>query len=149
MWCSGRTDVGGRHRDAHPGRAAVTGALVGMLVALAGGAGAAVRFAVDGRLRGRRTPGSPVPTLVVNVSGSALMGLLTGALLFHSLPPTLYLVAGVGFCGGYTTFSTAMVETVRLAHGGSRRSAAGHAVGSVLLTLAAAALGVAVMRVLG
>lgn len=127
----------------------MTGALVGVLVALAGGAGAAARFAVDGWVRARRAQGSPVPTLVVNVSGSALMGLLTGALLFHSLPPALYLVVGVGFCGGYTTFSTAMVETVRLSQAGAHRRAAATAVGSVGLTLAAAALGVGVMRLLG
>lgn len=126
----------------------MTGAVVAVLVALAGGAGAATRFGVDGWVRGRRPHGSPLPTVVVNVSGSVLIGLLTGAALFHSLPPTLYLVAGVGFCGGYTTFSTAMVETVRLAQAGDHRRAAANAVGSVLLTLGAAALGVAAMQAL-
>jgi CrcB protein len=57
------------------------------------------------------------------------------------------MVVGTGFCGGYTTFSTAMVETVRLIQAGDLRRATANAVGSVLLCLAAAALGVALMAV--
>ena len=116
-----------------------------VLVAILGGVGAATRFVVDGLVRDRRRSGFPVPTLVVNVSGSALLGLLTGALLFGDLPASWFVVAGVGFCGGYTTFSTAMVETVRLVQTGDVRRALANAVGSVLATVAAAALGVGVI----
>ena len=115
------------------------------LVMLLGGAGAATRFLLDGLIRARWTHVFPLATLLVNVSGSALIGVLTGAALYHSLPATVYLVTTVGFCGGYTTFSTAMVETVRLLQSGDYRRAAGNALGSVLLTLAAAALGITVM----
>ena len=114
------------------------------LVMLLGGAGAATRFLLDGLIRGRWTHVFPLATLLINVSGSALIGVLTGATLYHSLPSTVYLVTAVGFCGGYTTFSTAMVETVRLLQSGDYRRAAGNALGSLLLSLGAAALGITV-----
>ena len=56
-----------------------------------------------------------------------------------------FVAASVGFCGGYTTFSTAMAETVRLVQDGDLWRAALNAVGSLLLCLAAAALGIAGM----
>ena len=119
-----------------------------LLIVLSGGLGAATRFVVDGLVRGRVTRVLPVATILINVSGSGLLGLLSGALLFHALPPAVYAVLGVGFCGGYTTFSTAMVETVRLVQAGEHRRAVVNAVGSLLLALGAAALGVLVMHLL-
>ncbi|CAN5437518.1 hypothetical protein BH11ACT1_BH11ACT1_00720 [soil metagenome] len=119
-----------------------------LLVALLGGLGAATRFVVDGLIRGRWSQVFPLATVLINVSGSALLGLLAGALAYHSLPTTVYLVAAVGFCGGYTTFSTAMVETVRLAQSGDYRRAAANALGTLVLAVAAAALGVLVMWLL-
>ena len=116
-----------------------------MLVMLAGGLGAATRFVLDGVVRGRWGHALPVATIVVNVTGSALLGLLSGAVLFHGLSAAAYAVLGVGFCGGYTTFSTAMVETVRLLQSGDRRRAVVNAVGSTLLALGAATLGVLLM----
>ena len=116
-----------------------------LLVMVAGGLGAATRFVLDGVVRGRWSHSLPVATIVVNVTGSALLGLLSGAVLFHGLSATVYAVLGVGFCGGYTTFSTAMVETVRLLQSGDRRRAVVNAVGSTLLALGAAALGVLLM----
>ncbi|WP_456787658.1 fluoride efflux transporter CrcB [Cellulomonas sp. P5_C5] len=118
-----------------------------LLVALLGGVGAATRFMVDGAVRSRWTRVFPLATLVVNVSGSLLIGLLTGAHLYHGLGPRMLLVAATGFCGGYTTFSTAMVETVRLIQAGEARRATANALGSLLLCLAAAALGVGVMAI--
>lgn len=118
-----------------------------LLIALAGGVGAATRFVVDGTVRGRWNHALPVATILVNVTGSLLLGLLSGAVLFHALSTTVYAVVGVGFCGGYTTFSTAMVETVRLLQAGDRRRAVVNAVGSTLLTLGAAVLGVLLMWV--
>ena len=113
-----------------------------LLVALLGGLGAATRFVVDGFIRGRWTHVFPVATLVVNLSGSAVIGVLTGLSLVHGLGEQWFTVAAIGFCGGYTTFSTAMVETVRLIQGEEYRRAAGYAVGSLVLCLAAAAAGV-------
>lgn len=115
------------------------------LVMLFGGAGAATRFVLDGLIRARRTQAFPLATLLINVSGSGLIGVLTGARLYHCLPVTVYLLTAVGFCGGYTTFSTAMVETVRLLQSGDHRRAVTNALGSLLLALGAAALGVTAM----
>lgn len=120
----------------------MTGAL---LVALAGGLGAATRFWVDGEVRARGRVALPVGTLLVNVTGSLLIGLVAGAHLYAGLPATGYLLLATGFCGGYTTFSAATVETVRLAQAGDRGRAVAYLVGSMLLALAAAAAGVGVV----
>jgi fluoride exporter len=115
--------------------------IVGLLVALAGGLGAAARLVVDGAVRARWSRSFPVATLTVNATGSAVLGLLLGGHLAGAVPTTVLLVAGVGFCGGYTTFSTAMVETVRLAQDGDAVRAVGNVVASFVVCVAAAAAG--------
>jgi len=110
-------------------------------VGLAGGLGAAVRFAVDGGLRRRIAGDTPVGTMVVNLSGSLLFGILTGLVLFHRAPGVLALVGGTGFCGGYTTFSTASFETVRLLQRGEHANALVTAAGTLFGCLATAAAG--------
>jgi CrcB protein len=115
-------------------------------VALAGSAGALARFGLDGGIRRRWATTFPWATLVVNVSGSLVLGLVAGLVLFRGAPDTLRLVVGTGFCGGYTTFSTASVETVRLLQEGRRRQAAANAVGSLLLTVLAGGAGLALAR---
>lgn len=107
-----------------------------MLIALAGGLGAATRFVVDGEIRRRFSTTFPWATATINVTGSLLLGLLAGVVLFHGAPEDLRLIAGVGFCGGYTTFSTATVETVRLA----QQDRYGHALANALLPLAVSVL---------
>ena len=111
-----------------------------VLLALAGGLGAAARFAVDGVVRARRPGDFPWGTLVVNVTGSFLLGLLTG-LVLAGAGDAWRLLLGTGFCGGFTTFSTAAVDTVRLARRGALRAAAANLAGNLALTLLAAALG--------
>jgi len=110
-------------------------------VALAGSAGAVTRFLVDGAVRGRCVTNFPFGTLLINVSGSALLGVLTGLVLHHGQPTALTTITGNGFCGGYTTFSTASFETVRLLQEQRHRAAALNAVANLLLTLGAAELG--------
>lgn len=83
-------------------------------VMIAGALGAVLRFVVDGSLQ-RFRERFPWGTLLINVTGSFIIGVLAGAVIFHGAPDELKAVAGTGFCGGYTTFSTASVETVRLA----------------------------------
>jgi len=116
-----------------------------LLVGLLGGIGAATRFVVDGAVRARWARTFPVATMLVNVTGSLLIGLLFGAVTSHGLGPGWSVPAITGFCGGYTTFSTTMVETVRLVQSGQVRRAVVNAIGTTLACLAAAALGVAVM----
>jgi CrcB protein len=80
----------------------------------AGGVGAALRFVVDGLIRSRVRSVFPWGTAVINVTGSLILGLLTGLTLSTLLPAPWVLVLGTGLMGGYTTFSTASIETMRL-----------------------------------
>lgn len=108
-----------------------------LLVALAGGLGAATRFWLDGTLRGRFGRIGPWATLVVNVTGSFLLGLLVASApsgAWHD-------VVGTGFLGGYTTFSTASVEALRLAQDRRGTQALAYAGGGLVLCVTAAWLG--------
>lgn len=106
--------------------------------ALAGGIGAAVRFILDGLVRNRITTAIPAGTVFINVSGSLLLGLLAGLVLGHSAPFDLQVILGTGFLGGYTTFSTANVETVRLIQSGRTGRGIINALGTMVLSVVAA-----------
>jgi fluoride exporter len=110
-------------------------------LSLAGGLGAVARFALDGLVVARVGRRFPYGTVLINVSGSLLLGVLTGLTVAHGAPTALRTVLGTGFCGGYTTFSTASFETVRLLQAGRWSAAAGNAGGTLVLTVGAAALG--------
>lgn len=119
-----------------------------LAVALAGGAGAVARVLVDRAVRAR-TPGTfPWGTLVVNVTGSFVLGVLTGLAWHHGLGGRLGAVLGTGLCGGFTTWSTASWESVRLLELGLSAQAAGKAVGGLCVALGAAAVGMVVGMVL-
>lgn len=120
--------------------------MIGMLVALAGAGGALARFGLDGAVKLRWRTTFPWGTFLINVTGSLLLGLLTGLVLFHDASNDLKLILGTGFCGGYTTFSTASFETVRLLQQRHYWTAACTAAGTVLVTLAASALGLALAK---
>lgn len=111
-----------------------------VLLSLAGALGAVCRLVVDGGVRARYDR-FPLGTLVVNVSGSLLLGVVTGLVLFHGAPSELRTVLGTGFCGGYTTFSTASFEAVRLLQQRRLGAALLTAAGTLLLTLLAGAAG--------
>jgi fluoride exporter len=109
-------------------------------VALVGGTGALARFAIDAEV-GRRVGSSfPLGTFVVNLSGAFLLGLLTGL----ELSTDALLIAGTATIGSYTTFSTWMLETDRLAESGAPLAAAVNIVASIVIGVALAALGRAV-----
>jgi CrcB protein len=112
-------------------------ALVWVGVAALGGAGAVARFLLDGAVAARAGRGFPVGTLAVNLTGALVLGALSGA---HVGGDALRL-AGVGFVGAYTTFSTWMLESHRLAEDGAGRAAAINLVGALVLGFAALALG--------
>ena len=106
-------------------------------VMVIGGFGALARFLVD-RSVSRRTGGAfPFGTLAVNLSGAILLGFVSGL----ALDRTAALLEGTAFVGAYTTFSTWMFETHRLAEERQTRLAAANIVVSGVLGLAAAALG--------
>ncbi|WP_194765279.1 fluoride efflux transporter FluC [Microbacterium sp. UFMG61] len=109
---------------------------------LAGGVGAVLRYLVDlgvAKAVGRRFPWG---ILIVNLSGSFALGMVTAAL------PSEAFLLGAGLLGGYTTFSTAMLDTVLLWHDGERRASVVNAVGMLLLGLLFAGLGLALGSVL-
>ena len=111
--------------------------LLFVAAALAGGVGAALRYLLDlavAKVAGRRFPWG---ILVVNLSGSFALGVVTAAL------PTEAFLLGAGLLGGYTTFSTAMLDTVALWRDGERRASAFNALGMLVLGLLAAGLGLA------
>jgi len=116
-------------------------------VALAGSLGAVVRFVVDSALRARSGSSLPWPTVLINVVGSLLLGLLTGAVLFHDAPAELLTVVGVGFCGGFTTFSTTSVDSVRLIVARRYGAACAIALGTLAITLVAVAAGLGLAAV--
>lgn len=112
-----------------------------LLVALTGGLGATTRFVVDHQI-GRAAPGRlPLGTALINISGSLLLGYLTGWFVFYTGDPGIKQILGTGFLGGYTTFSTASVEAVRMARGERWGAAATRVFGVLILGVCAAFLG--------
>lgn len=115
--------------------------VVFVLVALAGGAGAAARLLVDGTVRTRWGGDLPWGTVTVNLTGSLLLGVVTGLAAEQLLPGSLGLVLGAGLLGGYTTFSTASLETVRLLQEGRWVPAVTNGLGVLVVAVCAAGLG--------
>ena len=113
--------------------------IAALAVAVGGAVGAALRHLVDRAVGARRSATLPLGTVLVNVLGSFVLGVVSG--LGMLLSPEWSLALGTGLCGGFTTFSTAMVDAVRLAR--ERRGGAALAVvlGTLLWSLLAAAAG--------
>jgi CrcB protein len=106
-------------------------------VAALGSIGAIARFLLDGWISARGARGLPVGTLTVNLSGALLLGLVTGL----TLTGDALLLVGAATIGSYTTFSTWMFETHRLGENGQVAVAATNVLASIVLGVAAAALG--------
>ena len=114
--------------------------MIVLLMAMAGGLGAATRSLVD-VVVGSVTPSRlPWATFAINVTGSFTLGLLVGA----TTDADLLQVVGTGFLGGYTTFSSVSLEAARAALEHRRLDAAGIAVVTVVACVAAAGAGVSV-----
>jgi fluoride exporter len=114
---------------------------VGLLIA--GSVGAPARYLLDGFVQDGTEGAFPWGTYVINVSGSLLLGLITGAALYHAFPSSPKIWLGTGFCGAYTTFSTFTFETIRLLEEGAVADAFFNAIASLLTATAAAAVGLA------
>jgi fluoride exporter len=106
-------------------------------VALLGGVSANARFLIDGLLSARSGGELPLGTLLVNASGSLLLGLLDGV----ALSGDVLVLAGTATLGSYTTFSTWMLETHRLAEDSKLGAALLNVLVSLAVGVAAAALG--------
>ena len=120
-------------------------ALVLVVVAVGGGVGAALRFVLDGVVKARVTR-FPLGTLLINVSGSLVLGFVTGLGEAGTLAVPMVAVLGTGMMGGYTTFSTASVETVQLLRSGKTRLAVLNGLGMLVVSVGAAALGLQLGR---
>ena len=112
--------------------------MLALWVALAAGGGAVTRYVVDQLVARRLGADFPWGTLLVNTSGSFLLGLVAGGLSGSAAA-----VLGAGYAGGYTTLSTLAWESLALAEDGWWWGAALNVVGSTVLGLAAAAAGLA------
>lgn len=148
-----------------------TDPLVFLALSIAGGLGAASRFALDQAIttafarrakaaptsrpthaltpgttgQQKKSPTLPWGTIIVNLSGSLVLGLITGFVTAGIWPPEVQLVVGVGFLGGYTTFSAASFQTVQLLRegwtGAGLLAGAGQLVGGILLAGVGLAVG--------
>jgi fluoride exporter len=116
-----------------------------LVVGLAGGAGAVARYLADGAVQDRTAGPFPFGTLTVNLVGSFVLGIVAGVVLRHGGPGALESIAGTGFCGGLTTWSTASWETVRLAQEGEVVTALGYTLANLAASLALAALGLLIV----
>jgi CrcB protein len=115
----------------------VVGVLTYLGVAVLGGLGAVARYRVGAAVAARVGSDFPIGTLVVNLTGTLALGILVGA----AVPARAELLLGIGFLGGYTTFSTWMVETARLGEAREVALLIANIAVPMLLGLGAAALG--------
>lgn len=108
-----------------------------LLVGLGGFVGSVLRYLVS-RIPLGEQGGFPWKTLLVNVAGAFIIGIIAAAASKGSgLDPRLTLLLKTGFCGGFTTFSTFALETVQLANGGRMWTAAAYVVTSLVLSVLA------------
>lgn len=116
-------------------------------VAVGGSLGAVARVGVSAWVAARLGSSFPHGTLVVNLTGSFLLGfLLTLATERAAVPAEVRLLAASGFLGAYTTFSTFSWETARLVADGGHWYAGLNVLGSVLGGLIAVLLGILLAR---
>jgi CrcB protein len=119
-----------------------------LAVALGGAAGSVLRYVIGVAATRGGSPSFPIATLAINVTGSLLLGFLFRYFTDPSTPAALRAALTIGFCGGYTTFSTFSLETLALAEGGHQSRAALYVTLSVVLSVAAAWLGTTLARTL-
>jgi CrcB protein len=112
-------------------------------LAVAGALGAVLRYLADHLVQRRAGSDFPLGIMVVNLSGSLLLGLLVGAGLHHDLSSPWVTVLGTGLIGSYTTFSTFTFDTVRLAEDGQWSTSVLNATVSITAGIGAAAAGLA------
>lgn len=116
-------------------------------VAIGAAAGGVVRYWVGMAIQHRVGMAFPWGTLMINVTGSLLLGfLIRYAIATPAIGVEMRALLTTGFCGGYTTFSTYSLETMALIEEGQYQRAAAYAVGSVVLALVATLVGFTLAR---
>ncbi|WP_326830069.1 fluoride efflux transporter CrcB [Streptosporangium sp. NBC_01810] len=108
-----------------------------LLVLLGGAVGAPLRYLTDRAVQARHDTVFPWGTFAVNVAGSLILGILTGAVLSGAAGTGVQLLLGTGFCGALTTYSTFSYETLRLAEAGAVLLAVANVVASIVAGLGA------------
>jgi CrcB protein len=109
-------------------------------VAVGGAIGSMARFWLAGAMMALTGPRFPWGTLLINVLGSFLIGLVAGMTLAPprvGLHPDVRIFLMTGICGGFTTFSAFSLQTLELMQGGEFVPALGYAIGSVVLCVVA------------
>jgi fluoride exporter len=118
---------------------------VSLLLVITGAAiGAPLRYLGDRAVQSRHDTVFPWGTFTVNVLGSLILGIITGAVTSGGASPQVQLAVGTGFCGALTTYSTLSYETLRLLEDDARLFAAANIVASIVAGLGSAFLGVAI-----
>jgi CrcB protein len=120
---------------------------VSLFLVITGAAvGAPLRYLTDRAVQSRHDTVFPWGTFAVNVLGSLILGLITGAVSAGGASPQVQLAVGTGFCGALTTYSTFSYETLRLLEDDARLFAAANIVASMVAGVGAAFLGVAISQ---
>jgi len=114
-------------------------------IAIGGAVGTLARYGLGGVAQ-RYSAFFPYGTLTINVTGSLLLGFLVRYLLATPASPELRAALTIGFCGGFTTFSTFSYEAAALLESGSFGRAIMYMTASVALSLAATFVGFAIAR---
>jgi CrcB protein len=116
-------------------------------VALGSAVGGVARYLLGGWIQQRAGTAFPIQTLLINVTGSFLLGFLQRYALDSAvISPEVRTMLTIGFCGGYTTFATFSFETVRMLEDGDWKRAALYMSLSVILSVGAAVLGISAAR---
>lgn len=113
-----------------------------LLVALGAAVGAPARYALDQLIRARTPSALPWGTLTANAAGSLLLGLVLASAGNGGASPDLVLLAGVGFCGAFTTYSALAFELLVITEARRGLLGAGYLVVTIALGVAAAAAGI-------
>ncbi|MEU1692183.1 fluoride efflux transporter CrcB [Streptomyces hirsutus] len=117
-----------------------------LLVLLGGAIGAPLRYLTDRAVQARHDTVFPWGTFAANVTGSMILGTLTGAALSGAASKDMQLFLGAGLCGALTTYSTFSYETLSLAAAGARFLAFVNVAASVVAGLGAVFIGLAVAK---
>jgi CrcB protein len=118
-----------------------------ILIAVGGALGSVARYLVDGWVLDRVGATFPFGTLVVNLSGAFVLGLLSALTIDRSiLPADIRAPVMIGFLGAYTTFSTLMLESWRLVESGEVVAGTVNVLGSAALGILAVLTGLTVGR---
>jgi CrcB protein len=121
-----------------------------LAIAIGGAVGSVARYALNVAIQGRFAEPFPLGIMIINVTGSLLLGFLMRlSLETTAMTPAIRILLTTGFCGGFTTFSTFSYDALALFETGAFRWAWVYIIGSVALSITASIAGVAAAQHLG